>query len=138
MTTFSTNFKSLLIKKFGDILSKNFPKDFLVENKLYIYTILKNIYESKLISEIILSYDDEKLFKIFKYFAEKRKAILDILFNFNTKFKIDFNMNTMNKFIEYIIFFVNINCDNDVTIFYEDLLKNIKKYPLLYPEFILY
>lgn len=129
------SFKLLIINRYGYILSKKFSKDFLQLNKEQLYKVIKNIYESKLLSELILTYNDEKFFKIFKYFVEKRKLIFQILTEFNNNHNLYFNFNKMNLFVEYIIFFVNITCNNDVYNSYGILLKNIELCPLLYPEF---
>ena len=99
---------------------------------------MKIIYYSKFLSEIILSFDDEKLLKIFKYFKEKRKCIFDIISKYNNDHSLSFNFEILNLYIEYIIFFANIKSDKDVYNFYNDLLINTTKYPLLYPEFNLY
>lgn len=129
------SFKLIILNRYGSILSKTFSKNFLQMNKEQIYKVVKSIYESKLLSEFILTYNDEKILKIFKYFVEKRKLIFQILTDFNNKHNLYFNFDKMNLFVEYIIFYVNITCNNDVYNGYETLLRNIKLLPLLYPEF---
>lgn len=129
------SFKLIILHRYKDLLSKTYSMKFLQINKEQIYKVIKNIYESKLLSELILSYNDEKFLKIFKYFVEKRKLIFEILTEFNTNHNLYFNFDKINLFVEYIIFFVNITCNNDVYNSYGILLKNIELCPLLYPEF---
>ena len=129
------NYKKNLNKRYVFLLTKTFTKEFLEKNKIELYKIIKCINESKLLSEIMLTFDDSKLLKIFKYFTEKRKCIYEILTNFNNDHKLSFNFKIMNLYIEYIIFFANITSNEDVYNFYGNLLIKIRKYPLLYPEF---
>jgi len=131
-------YKSILIYRYADLLRKTLKADFLEKNNDNIKNIIKIIYESKLFSEIILSYDDEKILKIFKYFAEKRKCIFNILSKFNIDHNLSYNVYIMNLYVEYIIFFATITSNEDVYNYYGNLLLNIKKYPILYPEFFLY
>jgi hypothetical protein len=136
--TISKNmYKSILIYRYADLLRKTLKADFLELNNDNIKKIIKIIYESKFFSEIILSYDDDRLLKTFKYFAEKRKCIFNIISSFNKDHDLSYNFELMNLYVEYIIFFANIKSNLDVYNFYGELLINIRKYPLLYPEFIL-
>ena len=99
--------KLIIFNRYGSILSKTFSKKFLEMNKEQIYKVVKSIYESKLLSEFILTYNDEKFLKIFKYFVEKRKLIFQILTDFNNRHNLYFNLGKMNLFVEYIIFYIN-------------------------------
>jgi hypothetical protein len=139
MTEIENNrFKEHLINRLSYLLNKSLKEEFLNENRKEINRIIKIISNSKLLSEIILSYSDERLLLIFKFFAEKRKCIYEILINFNKEHKLNFNTERMNLYIEYIIFFAKITCNQDVYNFYGKLLNNIKKFPILYPDFFLY
>jgi len=131
-------YKSIIIYRYTVLFRKTYKTEFLENNNDEIKKILRIIYYSKFLSEIILSFDDEKLLKIFKYFKEKRKCIFDIISKYNNDHSLSFNFEILNLYIEYIIFFANIKSNNDVYNFYNDLLINTTKYPLLYPEFNLY
>jgi len=131
-------YKSIIIYRYTVLFRKTYKTEFLENNNDEIKKILRIIYYSKFLSEIILSFDDEKLLKIFKYFKEKRKCIFDIISKYNNDHSLSFNFEILNLYIEYIIFFANIKSDKDVYNFYNDLLINTTKYPLLYPEFNLY
>jgi len=128
-------YKSIIIYRYTVLFRKTYKTEFLENNNDEIKKILRIIYYSKFLSEIILSFDDEKLFK---YFKEKRKCIFDIISKYNNDHSLSFNFEILNLYIEYIIFFANIKSDKDVYNFYNDLLINTTKYPLLYPEFNLY
>jgi hypothetical protein len=129
------SFRLIILYRYKELLSKTYSITFLELNKEQIYKVIKSICESKLLSELILTYNDDKFLKIFKYFVEKRKLIFEILTQFNTNHNLYFNFDKINLFVEYIIFFVNITCNNDVYNSYGILLKNIELCPLLYPEF---
>ena len=60
-------YKSILIYRYADLLRKTLKPDFLELNNDNIKKILKIIYESKFLSEIILSYDDDRILKTFYY-----------------------------------------------------------------------
>lgn len=129
------NLKINIIYRYVNLLTKTLSKEFLDINRLELYKVIKCIYDSIFLTDIIYSYDDSKLLKIFKYFAEKRKCIFDILTKFNNDHNLSYNIYKMNLYVEYIIFFANITSNNDVYEYYGNLLLNIQKFPLLYPEF---
>jgi hypothetical protein len=137
------NFRLVFISEFAVMLKSKLSNEYLNINKNEILKVLKQIYKSKFTTELILV-SQEKLYKIFKFFVEKRKRIYCILESFNKHKKYIFKFEEMNLFIEYFIFFSNLDFDDDINIelelfiLYEKLIFNITKYPLLYPEFNLY